>query len=66
MPTDLPEAMTIREVATFLRVSRNTVYAEIRRGKLRCIHMHKRITRVLRGDLEAYLNSIASTKKPKP
>jgi excisionase family DNA binding protein len=58
--------LTIREVAKELRVSKNTVYAEVKRGKLRVIHAGARITRVMRADLDAYLAAHASRPPQRP
>ena len=56
----MTELLTIREVAKELRISPNTVYSEVRLGRLRAIRLSHRCTRVKRADLDAYLAAHAS------
>ena len=47
--------LTVRQVAAQLQVSRNKVYAAIRRGELRAVSLSARSMRVRPVDLQAYL-----------
>jgi excisionase family DNA binding protein len=51
---DLPDVMTVDEVAAVMRVSRKTVYSWIRRGRLACWRQG-RLTRITRSQLERFL-----------
>ncbi len=55
MDEKLPLALTVKEVAKLLGVSRNTLYRLVRSKKLRSIRVGRQI-RVPRSALEEYLN----------
>jgi excisionase family DNA binding protein len=50
-----PDVFTLDEVAARLKVHRDTVRAEIRRGALRCVKVGSR-TRVTETQVQAYLH----------
>lgn len=58
---DLPLALTVRQVAKLLGISRNTAYRLIRSRRLRSIQVGRQI-RVPRSALEDYLNGIEPNK----
>lgn len=58
---DLPLALTVRQVAKLLGISRNTAYRLIRSRRLRSIQVGRQI-RVPRSALEDYLNGIEPSK----
>jgi excisionase family DNA binding protein len=55
------ENLTVEEVAKFLRVSRQTVYALIRAGKIPHFKIGNKV-RVKRADLETMTNTTGETK----
>lgn len=55
------ENLTVEEVAKFLRVSRQTVYALIRAGKIPHFKIGNKV-RVKRADLETMTNTSGETK----
>lgn len=63
MDEKLPLALTVKEVAKLLGISRNTAYRLIRSKRLRSIRVGRQI-RVPRSALEDYLNGIEPDKDP--
>lgn len=59
--SDLPLALTIKQVAKLLGVSRNTAYRLVRSKKLRSIRVGRQI-RIPRSALEMYLNGVETDK----
>lgn len=57
MSEHLPLALSVQQIATLLKVSRNTAYTLVRSGALRSIRVGRQI-RVPRSALEDYLNGI--------
>ena len=55
------ETLTVEEVAKYLRVSRQTVYALIRAGKIPHFKVGTKV-RVKRSDLEIMTNTSGDTK----
>lgn len=52
---DCPAVLTVRELARWLRVGRNTAYRYIRLGKIRSVRVGRQI-RIPRSDLVAFLS----------
>ncbi len=52
--TDLPDVMTCAEAAAYLRVSKHSLYADIRAGRLRIIRVSDRVWRISRKALEDF------------
>jgi excisionase family DNA binding protein len=57
------QLLTVQQVAAALQVSRSTVYAMIRTGKLRCVRFGVR-TRIDPHELELFIRR--HTDRPKP
>jgi len=49
------EPLTIKEVASIMRISEGQVYRLMREGELPVIKRGKRFTRIMRSDLDAFL-----------
>lgn len=56
---DVPIMLTVEEMGRLLRVSRNTAYDYVRKGKVPYIKVGKQI-RIYRGDVLAIRNKTAS------
>jgi putative molybdopterin biosynthesis protein len=54
------ENMTVKEVADFLRVSRQTVYTMVRQGKLPHFRIGNKV-RFKRSEIEAMTNTTSTT-----
>jgi excisionase family DNA binding protein len=52
-----PDLLTVREVATILRVDRSYVYRLIREGRLPVLRPTPHKTRVVKAELQAFLNA---------
>jgi excisionase family DNA binding protein len=52
-----PDLLTVREVATILRVDRSYVYRLIREGRLPVLRPTPHKTRVVKAELGAFLNA---------
>ena len=57
---DLPEILTTEELAKALRVSKHTIYEEVRVGRLPVIRMSDRVWRFSKGAVERWMESQAS------
>lgn len=57
MSDKLPLALTVKEVAALLKISRNTAYRLVRSKRLKSIRVGRQI-RVPRSALEDYLNGV--------
>jgi excisionase family DNA binding protein len=65
MPSPAPQpAYTWTEVATRLRVSRDTIRREVEAGHLRSIRVGHHAWRILDADLDAYIAERASSPEP--
>jgi excisionase family DNA binding protein len=53
--TEVPEALTVDQVAWLLQVDRKTIYSVIRRGELAHVRLG-RVIRIPRQALQTYLN----------
>ena len=53
---NLPEILTTEELAKVLRVSKHTIYAEVRAGRLPVIRMSDRVWRFSKGAVELWLD----------
>lgn len=60
-PNGVPLALTVRELARMLGVSKNTAYDLVRSGQLRSIRVGRQI-RVPRSAMEDYLNGSAPSR----
>lgn len=60
-----PDVLTVPEVAEILRVHRTYVYRLIREGRLRALRTSPKKTRVMRADLQHFLDA-ASQAQPRP
>jgi excisionase family DNA binding protein len=54
---ELPPYLKIAEAASYLRVSRNMLYDEIRAGRLEVVKLNERSWRISRAALEAWIRS---------
>lgn len=54
---DYPDLLTVREVATILRVDRSYVYRLIREGRLPVLRPTPHKTRVVKAELHAFLDA---------
>jgi len=52
---DLPMTLTVEEIATILRVGRNTAYRLVQEGDIRCIRCGRKIL-IPRESLEKFLS----------
>jgi len=52
---DLPMTLTVEEIATILRVGRNTAYRLVQAGDIRCIRCGRKII-IPRESLEKFLS----------
>lgn len=55
---DLPEVLTVRQVADYLRVAENSVYSSIRRGEVPSVRLGRRVL-VSKAALGRWLDSPA-------
>jgi excisionase family DNA binding protein len=53
---DLDDVLTVPEVAKFLKISKPTVYEEIRRKKIKILRVG-RIIRIMKADLKEYMKN---------
>jgi excisionase family DNA binding protein len=58
---ELPDIMTLAEVAKLLRTSKNTVYDEIHAGRLPVIKMGEKVFRFSKAAVLAYMEKAGLT-----
>lgn len=63
MFSDYPDVVSIAELQSMLRISRNTAYELVRSGKIRSVKIG-RTYRIPRAAVEDYLNVSCQTEKP--
>lgn len=63
MFSDYPDVVSIAELQSMLRISRNTAYELVRSGKIRSVKIG-RTYRIPRAAVEAYLNVSCQTENP--
>lgn len=63
MFSDYPDVVSIAELQSMLRISRNTAYELVRSGKIRSVKIG-RTYRIPRSAVEDYLNVSCQTENP--
>lgn len=63
MFSDYPDVVSISELQSMLRISRNTAYELVRSGKIRSVKIG-RTYRIPRSAVEDYLNVSCQTENP--
>lgn len=63
MFSNYPDVVSIAELQSMLRISRNTAYELVRSGKIRSVKIG-RTYRIPRAAVEDYLNVSCQTEKP--